>query len=96
MTVLGDEMRRDRLGLLFSLRPDSRLQDHSHPLYQHICLKWRALPRDRIHHTRLMLEESMEDAPLTPTQSTLLILELKASSKSSLILAVLTTDGEST
>lgn len=43
-----------------------------------------------------MLEESMEDAPLTPRQSTLLILELKASSKSSLIPAVLTTDGEST
>lgn len=47
---------------MFSLRPDSRLQDHSHPLHQHICLKWRALPRDRIHQTRLMLEESMEDS----------------------------------
>lgn len=41
-----------------------------------------------------MLEESTEDSPLTLSQSRLLILELKASS--SLILAVLTTDGEST
>ncbi|KAJ7407302.1 hypothetical protein BTVI_63563 [Pitangus sulphuratus] len=42
------------------LRSDSRLQDHSHPLYQWYLSQVESTPLRRLHRTRLVLEESTD------------------------------------
>lgn len=92
--VLGDEMRWDRLWLSFLLVWLKAAGSQPPTLPVISVPNGEPSLKTGLHQTRLVLEESTEDSPHPPTQTTLLILELKASS--GLRLAVLTIEGEST